>query len=31
MFKKTTKNKTTYGIIGLGRFGMALALELAKA
>ena len=31
MFKKTMKNKTTYGIIGLGRFGMALALELAKA
>lgn len=31
MFKKSMKNKTTYGIIGLGRFGMALALELAKA
>lgn len=31
MFKKVAKNKTTYGIIGLGRFGMALALELAKA
>lgn len=31
MFKKSMKNKTTYGIIGLGRFGMALAMELAKA
>ena len=31
MFNKSMKNKTTYGIIGLGRFGMALALELAKA
>lgn len=31
MFKKNTKDNTTYGIIGLGRFGMALALELAKA
>lgn len=31
MFKKSMKNKTTYGIIGLGRFGMALALELVKA
>lgn len=31
MFKKSTKGNTTYGIIGLGRFGMALALELAKA
>ena len=31
MFKKSTKDNTTYGIIGLGRFGMALALELAKA
>ena len=31
MFKKSMKNKTTYGIIGLGRFGMALALEHAKA
>ena len=28
MFKKNRKNKNTYGIIGLGRFGMALALEL---
>ncbi len=31
MFKKTVKSKNIYGIIGLGRFGMALALELAKA
>ncbi len=31
MFKKKTKEKTTYGIIGLGRFGMALALALAEA
>ena len=31
MFKKSVKNKVTYGIIGLGRFGMALALGLAKA
>lgn len=31
MFKKSMKNQTTYGIIGLGRFGMALALELVKA
>ncbi len=31
MFKRNAKNKNTYGIIGLGRFGMALALELANA
>ncbi len=31
MFKKSVNDKTTYGIIGLGRFGMALTLELAKA
>lgn len=31
MFKRNLKDKNTYGIIGLGRFGMALALELAKA
>lgn len=31
MFKKTIREKRTYGIIGLGRFGMALALELAKS
>ncbi len=28
MFKKHKKNQNTYGIIGLGRFGMALAMEL---
>ncbi len=31
MFKRSLKDKNTYGIIGLGRFGVALALELAKA
>ena len=31
MFKKSMKNKTTYGSTGLGRLGMALALDLAKA
>lgn len=31
MFKKNAKDKTTYAIIGLGRFGMALALELADS
>ncbi len=31
MFKKAKKEKNTYGIIGLGRFGYALALELAQA
>ncbi len=31
MFKKRKNDKNTYGIVGLGRFGMALALELAKA
>ncbi len=31
MFKKSKKTKNTYAIIGLGRFGMALALELAKS
>ena len=29
MFKKNKNDKNTYGIIGLGRFGRALALELA--
>ncbi len=29
MFKKSKKKKNTYGIIGLGRFGHALAVELA--
>ncbi len=31
MFKKSKKNKNTYGIIGLGRFGKALAIELAQS
>ena len=31
MFKKKSNGKNTYGIIGLGRFGHALALELAAA
>lgn len=31
MFKKKKNDKNTYGIIGLGRFGTALALELAAA
>ncbi len=31
MFKKNKKGKNTYGIIGLGRFGYALALELAQS
>ncbi len=31
MFKKSKKEKQTYGIIGLGRFGSALALELAQS
>ncbi len=31
MFKKSKKDKNTYGIIGLGRFGSALALELAQS
>ncbi len=31
MFNKSKKEKSTYGIIGLGRFGYALALELADA
>lgn len=30
MFRKSKKEKATYGIIGLGRFGSALALELAE-
>ncbi len=28
MFKKSKNDKTTYGIVGLGRFGQALAMEL---
>ena len=31
MYKKSAKDRNTYGIVGLGRFGMALALELAKS
>ncbi len=31
MFKRSKNDKNTYGIVGLGRFGMALAIELAKA
>ncbi len=31
MFGKTKKAATAYGIVGLGRFGSALAIELAEA
>ncbi len=31
MFKRSKKDKNTYGIVGLGRFGMALAMELVQA
>ena len=31
MFKKSKSDSNSYGIIGLGRFGSALAVELAKA
>ncbi len=31
MFGKNKRNRNTYGIIGLGRFGRALALELAAS
>ncbi len=31
MFKKNKKDRNTYGIVGLGRFGHALAVELAAA
>ncbi len=31
MFKKHKNDHNTYGIVGLGRFGMALAVELANA
>ncbi len=31
MFRKNKNDKNTYGIIGLGRFGMALATQLASA
>ena len=30
MFKKSKSNTTSYGIVGIGRFGYALAIELAK-
>ena len=29
MFLKKKGDRTTYGVVGLGRFGFALALELA--
>ena len=31
MFGKQKKEVTTYGIVGLGRFGFALTEELAEA
>lgn len=31
MFNKARQSKTTYGIVGLGRFGSALALELIRS
>lgn len=31
MFGRTKKNRASYGIVGLGRFGSALAMELAEA
>ncbi|MBQ8821692.1 MAG: TrkA family potassium uptake protein [Lachnospiraceae bacterium] len=31
MFRKSKNDNLTYGIVGLGRFGYALAMELAKA
>ena len=31
MFNKSKKEKDTYGIVGLGRFGFALAVELGTA
>lgn len=31
MFNKSKKEKNTYGIIGLGRFGSALAYEFAQS
>ena len=31
MFGKSKKAKASYGIVGLGRFGLALAIELAEA
>ena len=31
MFNRSKKDKPIYGIVGLGRFGTALALELAES
>ncbi len=31
MFNKSKKDNMTYGIVGLGRFGMALAIDLAES
>ena len=31
LFKNKNKDRNTYGIVGLGRFGYALAVELAEA
>ena len=31
MFNKSKNDKMTYGIVGLGRFGMALAIDLAES
>ena len=31
MFNRTKKERDIFGIIGLGRFGSALAIELASA
>ncbi len=31
MYKKSKNEKNTYGIVGLGRFGYALAMELAES
>ena len=31
MFNKSKKEKDTYGIVGLGRFGYALAIGLATS
>lgn len=31
MFNKSKNDNMTYGIVGLGRFGMALAIDLAES
>lgn len=31
MFRKSKNEKTTYGIVGIGRFGHALAMALAES